>query len=223
MVGGRHRPAPDDVRATRGDLVGPPRRAARHRGEGRPLDFGAMPTFKSPRGTRDLLPPETAAWTRLERLAADLAARYGYRRIETPLFELTDVFERGVGEVTDIVEKELYRLAPTDRGRRVVGAPARADRRDRARLRPARDADLAAAGQADRDRPDVPLRPPAGGSLPPVLAVGRRGHRRSRAGRRRRADRARHALLPRGRPRRASWSISTRSAIRPAGPPTSRS
>src|SRR6478752_4587906 len=71
-----------------------------------------MPAFKTPRGTRDLLPPETAAWTRLERLAADLAARYGYRRIETPLFELTDVFERGVGEVTDIVEKELFRLAP---------------------------------------------------------------------------------------------------------------
>ena len=71
-----------------------------------------MPTFKTPRGTRDLLPPETATWTRLERLATDLAARYGYRRIETPLFELTDVFERGVGEVTDIVEKELFRLAP---------------------------------------------------------------------------------------------------------------
>ncbi len=71
-----------------------------------------MPTFKTPRGMRDLLPPETATWTRLERLAADLAARYGYRRIETPLFELTDVFERGVGEVTDIVEKELFRLAP---------------------------------------------------------------------------------------------------------------
>jgi histidyl-tRNA synthetase len=76
-----------------------------------------MPSFRAPRGTRDLLPPETATWTRLERLAADLAARYGYRRIETPLFELTDVFERGVGEVTDIVEKELFRLAPrTDAG-----------------------------------------------------------------------------------------------------------
>ena len=79
---------------------------------GRPLDSAAMPTFRAPRGTRDLLPPETATWTRLERLAADLAARYGYRRIETPMFELTDVFERGVGEVTDIMEKELFRLAP---------------------------------------------------------------------------------------------------------------
>jgi len=71
-----------------------------------------MPTYRAPRGTRDILPPETPTWTRLERLAADLAGRYGYRRIETPLFEQTDVFERGIGEVTDVVEKELFRLAP---------------------------------------------------------------------------------------------------------------
>src|SRR5688572_17072555 len=71
-----------------------------------------MPTFKAPRGTRDLLPPETSAWTRLERLATDLATRYGYHRVETPMFEQTAVFERGVGEVTDIVEKELFRIAP---------------------------------------------------------------------------------------------------------------
>src|SRR5688572_21839187 len=71
-----------------------------------------MATFKAPRGTRDLLPPETAAWTRLERVAAELAARYGYGRIETPMFEQTAVFERGVGEVTDIVEKELFRIVP---------------------------------------------------------------------------------------------------------------
>ncbi len=71
-----------------------------------------MPNLQAPRGTRDLLPSQTPAWTRLERLAADLAARYGYRRIETPLFEQTAVFERGVGEATDIVEKELFRIAP---------------------------------------------------------------------------------------------------------------
>ncbi len=71
-----------------------------------------MPTFRAPRGTRDLLPAERAAFIRLERIAADLAARYGYHPIETPLFEQTAVFERGVGEVTDIVEKELFRLAP---------------------------------------------------------------------------------------------------------------
>jgi histidyl-tRNA synthetase len=71
-----------------------------------------MPTYRAPRGTRDLLPTETPTWTRLERLAADLAARYGYERIETPLFEQTEVFERGIGEVTDVVEKELFRIAP---------------------------------------------------------------------------------------------------------------
>ncbi len=71
-----------------------------------------MPEFRAPRGTRDLLPDETPAWSRLERLAADLATRYGYRRIETPMLEQVAVFERGVGEVTDIIEKELFRLVP---------------------------------------------------------------------------------------------------------------
>jgi len=71
-----------------------------------------MPAFRAPRGTRDLLPSETPVWDRLERIAADLAARYGYRRIETPIFETTEVFERGIGEVTDVVEKELFRIAP---------------------------------------------------------------------------------------------------------------
>ena len=71
-----------------------------------------MPSFKAPRGTRDILPAERATWARLERAAAELAARYGYREIETPLIEQTEVFERGVGEVTDVVEKELFRIAP---------------------------------------------------------------------------------------------------------------
>jgi histidyl-tRNA synthetase len=76
-----------------------------------------VPELRAPRGTRDLLPPERAAFIRLERIAADLAARYGYRPIETPTFEQTAVFERGVGETTDVVEKELFRLAPrTDEG-----------------------------------------------------------------------------------------------------------
>lgn len=71
-----------------------------------------MPSFRAPRGTRDLLPPERRRFLALERLAADLAARYGYEPIETPLFEQTAVFERGVGETSDVVEKELFRLAP---------------------------------------------------------------------------------------------------------------
>ncbi len=71
-----------------------------------------MSTYRAPRGTRDLLPDDRALFDRLVRIAADLAQRYGYRPIETPLFEQTAVFERGIGEVTDVVEKELFRLAP---------------------------------------------------------------------------------------------------------------
>jgi len=73
-----------------------------------------MPAFRAPRGTRDLLPPDRVAIARLERLAADLAARYGYHPIETPLFEQAAVFERGIGAVTDVVEKELFLLAPRE-------------------------------------------------------------------------------------------------------------
>ncbi|MDQ2965190.1 MAG: histidine--tRNA ligase [Chloroflexota bacterium] len=71
-----------------------------------------MPDLRAPRGTRDLLPAERTAYLRLERIAAELATRYGYHPIETPLFEQAAVFERGVGETTDVVEKELFRIAP---------------------------------------------------------------------------------------------------------------
>jgi histidyl-tRNA synthetase len=73
-----------------------------------------MPQFRAPRGTRDLLPVDRIPLARLERLAAELAARYGYHPIETPLFEQAAVFERGIGEVTDVVEKELFLLAPRE-------------------------------------------------------------------------------------------------------------
>ena len=71
-----------------------------------------MATFRAPRGTRDLLPDDRAVFDRLVRTASDLASRYGYRPIETPVFERAAVFERGIGEVTDVVEKELFRIAP---------------------------------------------------------------------------------------------------------------
>ncbi|MET0772165.1 MAG: histidine--tRNA ligase [Candidatus Limnocylindrales bacterium] len=65
---------------------------------------------QAPRGTRDLLPAERAVFLRLEAVARDLTTRYGYQAIETPLFEQAEVFERGVGAVTDVVEKELVRV-----------------------------------------------------------------------------------------------------------------
>ena len=69
-----------------------------------------MPKFQAPRGTRDLLPAERAVFLRLEDVARDLAMRYGYAPVETPMFESSAVYERGVGEATDVVEKELFRV-----------------------------------------------------------------------------------------------------------------
>ncbi len=71
-----------------------------------------MPSFRAPRGTRDLLPDASSRLNRLEGLARSLAGRYGYLEMETPMFEQASVFERGIGEVTDVIEKELFRLAP---------------------------------------------------------------------------------------------------------------
>jgi histidyl-tRNA synthetase len=64
--------------------------------------------LKAVRGTRDLLPPETALWNRIERTAREVFARYGFGEIRTPIFEATELFARGVGEETDIVSKEMY-------------------------------------------------------------------------------------------------------------------
>ena len=71
-----------------------------------------MPSFRVPRGTRDLLPDEAARFARFAEVARRLTERYGYRPIETPVFEQAAVFERGIGEVTDVIEKELFRIAP---------------------------------------------------------------------------------------------------------------
>ncbi len=67
-----------------------------------------MNTLKAIRGTRDLLPPETALWNRIEATARSVFARYNFGEIRTPVFEDTALFSRGVGEETDIVSKEMY-------------------------------------------------------------------------------------------------------------------
>jgi histidyl-tRNA synthetase len=64
--------------------------------------------LSAPRGTRDIIPPESAKWNKLEADCRDIAERFGYGEIRTPIFEATELFARGVGETTDIVEKEMY-------------------------------------------------------------------------------------------------------------------
>lgn len=70
----------------------------------------------APRGTQDLFPPESGRWQELESRIHVVARRYGYGEIRTPLFESTELFVRGVGETTDIVEKEMYTFI--DKGER---------------------------------------------------------------------------------------------------------
>ena len=65
-------------------------------------------TLKAVRGTRDLLPPETELWNRIETTARAVFARYNFGEIRTPIFEDTGLFARGVGEETDIVSKEMF-------------------------------------------------------------------------------------------------------------------
>jgi histidyl-tRNA synthetase len=67
-------------------------------------------TITAPRGTRDLLPEDAAAWTSVETVARDLARRYAFDRVDTPLFERVELFARGLGESSDAVEKEMFRV-----------------------------------------------------------------------------------------------------------------
>ncbi|NGY04550.1 histidine--tRNA ligase [Solimonas terrae] len=64
--------------------------------------------FRSVRGFNDVLPPDAAAWQQLYRIAAEVFAGYGYGEIKLPLLEQTALFKRSIGEVTDIVEKEMF-------------------------------------------------------------------------------------------------------------------
>lgn len=62
----------------------------------------------APKGTKDMLPQEAYKWRYVRNAFADLADRYGFRQIDTPVFEHTELFHRGVGDTTDIVQKEMY-------------------------------------------------------------------------------------------------------------------
>ena len=70
--------------------------------------------FQAPRGTVDILPEEQPFWRYVDAKVRDIATRFGYERIDTPVFEDARLFVRGIGEVTDIVEKETYTFE--DRG-----------------------------------------------------------------------------------------------------------
>lgn len=73
---------------------------------------------QGPKGTKDMLPNEAYKWQYVEDLFKDICHRSGYKEIRTPVFEHTELFERGVGDTTDIVQKEMYTFK--DKGDRSI-------------------------------------------------------------------------------------------------------
>lgn len=73
---------------------------------------------KSPKGTKDILPNEVYKWQYIEKEIAKVCENFGYREIRTPIFEHTELFQRGVGDTTDIVQKEMYTFL--DKGKRSI-------------------------------------------------------------------------------------------------------
>ena len=89
--------------------------------EGAAKGFGKKPQpkeerrkFQAIRGTRDLLPPETALWSRVEQTAQEVFASYGFAEVRLPIFEETDLFARSIGLETDVVSKEMYTFVDRD-------------------------------------------------------------------------------------------------------------
>ncbi len=133
-----------------------------------------MSTLKAIRGTRDLLPPETALWNRIEATARSVFARYNFGEIRTPVFEDTALFARGVGEETDIVSKEMYTWEDRARAQsektQTLTLRAGKHRRGGARVYRAPVGRERAVAEALLHWAAVPPRTAAEGPLPAVLA-----------------------------------------------------
>ena len=72
--------------------------------------------FQAIKGVRDILPPESALWNRVEQTAREVFGTFGFAEIRLPIFEQTELFARSIGADTDIVHKEMYtfQISPTD-------------------------------------------------------------------------------------------------------------
>ena len=77
-----------------------------------------MEMIQKPKGTKDLLPEDSYKWQFVERKVAKVLENYGFKEIRVPVFEYTELFQRGVGETTDVVQKEMYTF--DDKGGRSI-------------------------------------------------------------------------------------------------------
>ena len=187
-----------------------------------------LPLFSAPRGTADVLPAEQPYWRQAIDAAERLCRLFGYARIDTPIFEQADLFERGAGEGSDVVRKEMYVFEDRS-GERLA-------------LKPEGTASICRAylqhGMGSLPQPvrlyyavaGLSLRAAAGGTTPPAHAVRLRGDRRRRRRRRRRGHRAAVASLRGPRPERPRPApqhhrrpeVPARATWRRCAPTTSR-
>jgi len=123
--------------------------------------------LRAVKGMNDVLPPESARWEWFEAKVRTLMARYGYANVRTPIVEPTALFVRGLGEVTDIVEKEMYSFEDAMNGDKLTLRPEATAGIVRAMvehnalyngpLRVWSSAGLCRAGRGRRADPDVPV------------------------------------------------------------------
>ena len=148
---------------------------------------GRSAMIRAVKGTRDILPPASAAWNHVEAVAREVFRTYNYQEIRTPIFEETALFARGVGEDTDIVGKEMYTFEDRD-GSSLTLRPEATASVMRAYIEHRLD-QIPGRQEVLLHRSDVPPRASAEGPLPPVLSDRRGSHRIGIADRRRRSDR----------------------------------
>ena len=130
--------------------------------------------YQRVRGMRDILPDESARWREVEGIVFEVLGRYGYQELRLPLVEATELFTRGVGEATDLVEKEMYTF--DDRKGKSLSLRPEGDCGLCSRLhrkRPAAPPDT----EALLPRTDVPLRASTEGPDPATHPDRRRGVR----------------------------------------------
>ncbi len=144
--------------------------------------------IKAVRGTRDLLPPDTDLWNRVDAKVRDVFARYNFHEIRTPIFEDTQLFSRSVGEETDIVSKEMFTWedkarAQSEKAQSLTLASGEHGRRS-ARLHRAWSGRQRYAAEAVLHWPAVSPRASAEGTISPVLSDRRGDHRAAERGQR---------------------------------------
>jgi len=82
-----------------------------------------MPQYQAVKGARDIFPEESAQWKYVEGVIHTVASLYGFSEIRTPVFEYTELFQRGIGSTTDIVGKEMFSFLPDPNGRSITLRP----------------------------------------------------------------------------------------------------